>query len=110
MLVYPYTLFDSYFMYFCFPISGNGKIQNDRFTSSAAYISSVYNSPPVNPNAANKNLLPDYSKYLKRWERFLSHLVHNVKMPSFWWLVMLKQHWLCEPAQWTHDIEMVSYW
>lgn len=48
-------------------VEDNGKPQNDRFTSSAAYISSVYSSPPVNPNPTSKNLLPDYSKYLKRY-------------------------------------------
>ena len=47
-------------------VSGNGKLQNDRFTNSAAYIGSVYSNPSFSSNSAVKNLLPDYSKYLKR--------------------------------------------
>ncbi|XP_069118331.1 zinc finger protein castor homolog 1-like [Argopecten irradians] len=39
----------------------------DKFTNSAAYIKAVFNQGKVKTNSQGKVLLPDYSKYLKRF-------------------------------------------
>ncbi|XP_052286686.1 zinc finger protein castor homolog 1-like [Dreissena polymorpha] len=46
-----------------------GKLQNDRFTTSSSFINAVYSKTPGTPNVGGQisPALPNYSKYLKRY-------------------------------------------